>query len=152
MTTATFLGVHAFRDVAQALVNGVINGSGYALLGIAWGFIYGIARRFHFALSLTYTLAAYVASVLAAGSGIPVVPAILIGLAAAMIAGMLIELVYQGLVARIGVAALLPIFVVSMGITIAGLSAIQLIWGVESRTLAPFTSHNFTIGSVSFNS
>jgi branched-subunit amino acid ABC-type transport system permease component len=149
MITVAFLGIHDFRDVVQALVNGVINGSAYALLGISWGLIYGIARRFHFALAFTYTLAAFIASVVASGSGVPLVPAILIGLAAAMVAGVLIELGYQGLAAKIGAAALLPIFVISLGITIAGTNALQLIWGVESRTL-PVTTSNITIGSVTF--
>ena len=91
MILATFLGVHSLSDVLQAIVNGVINGSGYALLGISWGLIYGIARRFHYALALTYTVAAFIASVVASGSGVPLLPAILIGLAVSVICGMLIE-------------------------------------------------------------
>lgn len=152
MITATFLGIHTFREVAQALVTGVINGSAYALLGIAWGLIYGIARRFHFALSLTYTLAAFIASVVTTESGVPIFPAILIGLTVAMIAGMLIELVYQDLANRIGEAALLPIFVISLGITIAGVNAIQLIWGVGTRNLNGFSVSNIKVGSVTFTS
>jgi branched-subunit amino acid ABC-type transport system permease component len=56
MMIATFLGIDSVREFGQALVNGLINGSAYALLGIAWGLIYGVARRFHFAMSFTYAL------------------------------------------------------------------------------------------------
>jgi branched-chain amino acid transport system permease protein len=152
MIFATFLGIDSLREVGQAIVNGVINGSAYALLGIAWGLIYGVARRFHFAMSFTYTLAAFIASVVASSHGFPLVPAILVGLAAAVIAGVLIELGYQDLARRIGVAALLPIFVISLGITIAGTSALQLIWGVDTRTLQGFSISNISIGSVTFTS
>ena len=151
MILATFLGVHSLSDVLQAIVNGVINGSGYALLGISWGLIYGIARRFHYALALTYTLAAFIASVVASGSGVSLLPAILIGLAVSVICGMLIELFgYQGLTKKIGAAALMPIFVVSIGITIAGTNALQLIWGAGTRTLNGFSVSNITVGSVTF--
>lgn len=152
MLSATFLGIHSFREVGQALVNGVINGSAYALLGISWGLIYGVARRFHFALALTYALAAYIASVVAQNAGIALVPSILIGLAVCVLVGMLIELGYQELTGKIGVAALLPIFVISLGITIIGTSLIQLIWGVETRTLTGFSISNIKIGSVTFTS
>jgi branched-subunit amino acid ABC-type transport system permease component len=152
MIVATFLGVDSVREVGQALVNGVINGSAYALLGISWGLIYGVARRFHFALAFTYAFAAFIASVVADQSGFPLVPAILVGLACGVIAGVLIELSYQALANKIGVAALLPIFVISLGITIVGTNAMQLIWGLETRTLTGFSISNIRIGSVTLTS
>jgi branched-chain amino acid transport system permease protein len=148
----SFLGVDSVREVGQVVAHGIINGSAYALLGIAWGLFYGVARRFHFALALTYALAPFIASVLASESGLPIVPAILVGLAVGVIAGMVIELGYQELTGRIGVAALLPIFVISLGITIAGTNALQLIWGVDTRTLTGFSISNISIGTVRFTS
>src|SRR5207302_4246891 len=82
-----FLGVHSVREVGQVVADGVVNGSAYALLGIAWSLIYGVARRFHFALAFTYALAPFIASVLTANSGLPIVPAILAGLAGAVLFG-----------------------------------------------------------------
>jgi branched-subunit amino acid ABC-type transport system permease component len=147
-----FLGVHSAREVGQVFADGIVNGSAYALLGIAWSLIYGVARRFHFALAFTYALAPFIASVLTANSGLPIVPAILAGLAVAVLFGVLIELVYQELTGRIGVAALLPIFVISLGITIAGTNALQLIWGVDTRTLTGFSITNVSFGSVRITS
>jgi len=149
---ATFLGIDSVREVGQALVNGVINGSAYALLGIAWGLIYGVVRRFHFALAFTFALAAFIASVVHDQSGFALVPAILVGLAVSVLAGVLIELGYQGLARKIGLAALLPIFVISLGITIAGTNALQLIWGLGTRTLTGFSISNISIGSVTLTS
>jgi branched-subunit amino acid ABC-type transport system permease component len=149
---ANFLGIDSVREVGQALVNGVINGSAYALLGIAWGLIYGVVRRFHFALAFTYALAAFIASVVHDQSGFALVPAILVGLTVSVLAGVLIELGYQDLARKIGVAALLPIFVISLGITIAGTNALQLIWGLGTRTLTGFSISNITIGSVTLTS
>jgi branched-chain amino acid transport system permease protein len=152
MVSATFLGIHSFREVGQALVNGIVNGSAYALLGISWGLIYGVARRFHFALALTYALAAYIASIVAQKAGVPLVPAILVGLAVAVIVGVMIEVGYQELSRKVGAASLLPIFVISLGITIVGTNALQLIWGVETRTLTGFSISNISLGSVTLTS
>ena len=152
MISATFLGIGSVREFGQALVNGGINGSAYALLGISWGLIYGVARRFHFALAFTYALAAFIASIVANQSGLPLVPAILVGLAVSVLVGVLIELGYQELARRIGWAALLPIFVISLGITIAGTNALQLIWGVDTRTLTGFSISNISIGTVTLTS
>jgi branched-subunit amino acid ABC-type transport system permease component len=149
---ATFLGIHSVREVGQALVDGVVNGSAYALLGMAWGLIYGVVRRFHFALAFTYALAAFIASVVHDQSGFALAPAILVGLLVAIVAGVLIELGYQGLARKVGAAALLPIFVISLGITIAGTNALQLIWGLGTRTLTGFSSSNISIGSVTLTS
>jgi branched-chain amino acid transport system permease protein len=148
MIVASFAGIHSLREVGQALVDGLINGSAYALLGISWGLIYGVARRFHFALAWTYTVAAFIASVVATDSGLPVLPAILVGLAVSVLCGVLIELGYEELAGRVGAAALLPVFVISLGVTIAGTNLLQLIWGVGSRTLGGFSTSNIAIGSV----
>jgi branched-subunit amino acid ABC-type transport system permease component len=149
---ASFLGIDSTREVGQALVNGVINGSAYALLGMAWGLIYGVVRRFHFALAFTYALAAFIASVVHDQSGFALMLAILVGLAVSVLAGVLIELGYQGLARKVGAAALLPIFVISLGITIAGTNALQLIWGLGTRTLTGFSISNISIGSVTLTS
>jgi branched-subunit amino acid ABC-type transport system permease component len=148
MIVASVAGIHSVREVGQALVDGLVNGSAYALLGISWGLIYGVAKRFHFALAWTYTVAAFIASVVATDSGLPIVPAIFVGLAVSVLCGVVIELGYEDLAGRVGAAALLPVFVISLGVTIAGTNLLQLIWGVGSRTLGSFSFGNIAIGSV----
>jgi len=146
----TFLGID-LQQAAQLAVNGIINGSAYGLLGIAFGLILSVTGRFHFAFAIAYTLTAYVATVTASDLGVPLGVALLLGLLAGAIAGMLAEAaVYRPLAAKSGPNALLVIFVASLGLTIAGENAIRLEWGTESRPLDGFPVHGLSVGSVTF--
>jgi len=115
-----------------------VMGATFAVLGIAMALILGVTGRFHFAFSLTYTLSAFIAAVSAAEWGVPVVGALVLGVLVGGLAGLLIEwLVYKPLADRSGQAALLPIFVSSLGIAIAGQNLIQLMWARDSVSV-PF--------------
>lgn len=130
MIQATFLGIHSFREVAQLFANGVVNGAGYGLLGAAFALILGTTGRFHFALSINYTLAAFLAAVLIADSGWPFGLAVLVGLLVAVASSVLCEAaVYRPLARRAGVSTLLSVFVASLGIVIAVQNFLQLQWG-----------------------
>ncbi|GAB2831609.1 branched-chain amino acid ABC transporter permease [Microbacterium insulae] len=123
--------------LAQLVLNGVITGVQLAVLGLGMSLILNVAQRFHFAYSLTITLGAFVAALLA-GLGIPAILAALAGVAAAAVLGGLIELVlYRPLARRSGDAALLPIFVTALGLSIGGQSLIQFLWARESTSI-PF--------------
>src|SRR3954452_13127165 len=107
MIQATFLGIDNFREVAQLFVNGVLNGAGYGLLGVAFALILGTTARFHFALSLNYTLAAFIAAVLTTDSGAPFGLAVLIGRSVSMISTVRWEaVVYRPPASRAGVSTL----------------------------------------------
>lgn len=139
------------HQLIQLTVNGLINGSAYALLGVSFALIFGVSGRFHFALAFTYTLTAYLTAVCASSWGVPVAPAIVIGLLGGAVLGVAIEaLVYEPLGDRAGADPLLAVFVASLGITIAGQSAITLLWGLntQSRTLEAFTVSTWHVGSV----
>lgn len=144
------MNLHQF---IQLTVNGLINGSAYAMLGVGFALILSVTGRFHFAYAFTYTLAGYLAAVAAGVWGLPVIPAILVGLLVAVIAGVLIEVVvYRPLTVKAGSKSLLVIFVASLGITIAGQSLITLIWGLsaQARTLEAFTVSTWHVGSINF--
>lgn len=147
---AEFLGID-LAQAAQLAVNGLINGSAYALLGLSFGLILGVTGRFHFAFAFVYTLTAYVATILVSDVGVNFWLALPVGLAAGAVAGVLCEaLVYRPLAARSGSTALLTIFVASLGLTIAGHNAITLKWGTGSRPLEGFPTEGVTVGSVTF--
>lgn len=142
-----------FHQFIQLTVNGLINGSAYAILGVGFALILGVTGRFHFAYAFTYTLSGYLTAVAASAWGLPVLPAMLVGLAAGIVAGVLIEtVVYRPLAVKAGANSLLVIFVASLGITIAGQSAITLIWGLsaQARTLEAFTVKTWHVGSINF--
>jgi branched-subunit amino acid ABC-type transport system permease component len=134
-------------EVAQLIVAGVINGSFYGLLGVGFGLILGVTGRFHYAFALVFALAAYVASVLESDAGWACSAAIAAGLAAGVVLGVAIEaFVYRPLAKASGAASLLTIFISSLGVTIAGLNVITLIWSASSRALDILPPQTLHIG------
>ena len=139
------------EELKQLVVAGIINGSGYAILGVGFALILGVTGRFHYAFALVFTFAAYVTSILISGAGIPVALAIVAGLLAAVALGVFCEgAVYSPLAARSGAVSLLAIFIASLGLTIAGTNIIQLIWGSSGRAIEAFTVSPMKVGSVTF--
>ncbi|MET2010756.1 branched-chain amino acid ABC transporter permease [Microbacterium chocolatum] len=121
--------------LAQLVLNGIVTGVQLAVLGLGMSLILNVAQRFHFAYSLTITLAAFVAALLAR-IGTPSILAALAGVVAAAALGGAIELIlYRPLARRSGDAALLPIFVTALGLSIGGQSLIQFLWARESTSL-----------------
>jgi len=149
MIHATFLGINSLREVMQLMVNGIVNGAGYGLLGAAFAIILGTTGRFHFALSLNYTLAAFLAAVIIADAGLPFAPAVAIGLLIAVVTSVLCEAaIYRPLARRAGVSTLLSVFVASLGIVIAGQNALQLQWGSTPLPLPGPSESTVQISSV----
>lgn len=124
----------------QLVLSGIVLGAPLAVLGLGMSLILNVTHRFHFAYALTFTLAAFVAAVLSTRLGIPSWIAMVAAVLAGAAAGVLIEIVvYRPLIRRSGeVGGLLPVFVSSLGLTIAGQSAMQLAWASQSVSV-PFT-------------
>jgi branched-chain amino acid transport system permease protein len=134
----------------QLLVRGLITGSLYSLLGVSWGIIYNTTRTFHFAHGFVFTLAAYMV-LWPVDLALPLVPALIIGLAVATAAGCAIELLAY-LPLRRKNASQLAIFLTAMGIMIAGQSIIRLIFGPDSKPLKGFPETIINIGAITFTS
>lgn len=134
----------------QLTVAGVVNGSAYALLGVAFGLILSVTGRFHFAFTFTYTISAYIASEVGASWGLPFWAALVVGALVGAVFGVLFErLVYRPLAKKSGVYALLVIFVASLGLAIIGRNMIGLIWiDSASKQISGFSNVGYTIGSV----
>jgi branched-chain amino acid transport system permease protein len=141
----------SLTEVEQLTVAGIINGSAYALLGVSFALVLGVTGRFHYAFALVYTVAAYVTSVLISGAGVPYPLAMLAALVAAAALGVAIErIVYRPLAAASGVLSLLTIFIAALGITIAGVNGITLIWSSQSRAIDAFSVKPLHVGTVTF--
>src|SRR4051794_37853970 len=131
-------------DFWQLTVNGLVRGAFYAALGAGLALVLGVTGRFHFAYMLTYTAAPYAAFLVMDRLGVPFWPAALVGLAVAVALSMLIEqLVYRPVAARAGDRAMLAVLVTSIGVSTAGIAALQLVAG---STSLPFYGPTLTIG------
>ena len=60
----------------QLIINGLIAGSGYAIVALGFTVIYGTVRFFHFAHGAVYAVGAYVAWFAISQCGIPLVPSL----------------------------------------------------------------------------
>ncbi|HET6875044.1 MAG TPA: branched-chain amino acid ABC transporter permease [Acidimicrobiales bacterium] len=136
----------------QLLINGVISGTAYGLLGVSFGLILGTTGRFHFAFVFTYALSAYMAAQVGSWFNAPFWLALIIGAAVGTIFGVLMEaLIYRRLSLRSGAYALLIIFVASLGLAIAGENIISLIWNKSaSLQISGVDISGITIGPVDF--
>lgn len=84
--------------LAQQILNGLIMGLVYALIALGLTLVYGVLRIIHLAHAATYALGAYVAATLLNAAAVPVPIAILLGVVAAGVLGVLVErLIYRPL-------------------------------------------------------
>jgi branched-chain amino acid transport system permease protein len=137
----------------QLAVNGISNGTAYALMGVGFGLILGVSGRFHIAFAITYTLAAYVCAMLTTWYNWPFWAALLASAIVAAIVGVLMErLVYLPLSLRaIGVGSdpLLVMFVASLGLVVIGRNAIALAFlSQTSMDISGFANSGNNFGPV----
>ena len=133
----------------QLLVSGIVLGSTYALLAVSFGIIYSTTGIFHFAHAIVYTVAAYASALCVSTFGVPLWLALPIGLAAALVLGVAIELgAYRPMRRRAGVG--LAVFLVSLGLTTAGSNLVQIAFGPENVPLPGFPLWTIAWGQVTF--
>ncbi|MBC9732344.1 branched-chain amino acid ABC transporter permease [Nocardioides marmotae] len=108
-------------EYGATLVTGLTNGFTYAALGVTFGLIFFVTGRFHFAYGLFYGLAGVLAAWGVEVQGWGLLPAVLIGVGAAILGGVLCEVVvYRAFDRRAPGLSLLGIFIASLGLTVAG--------------------------------
>lgn len=137
--------------ILQLSADGLINGSQYALYGVGFGLILGVTGRFHYAYALVFTVCGYVVSLLQSSAGGPFPLLAAAGLAAAVLTGVSCEAgIYRPLARRSGQLSLLTVFVAALGVTIAGVNLIVLLFGEQSRTMSNRASHVNHLAGISF--
>ncbi|MHB1164155.1 MAG: branched-chain amino acid ABC transporter permease [Candidatus Nanopelagicales bacterium] len=120
--------------LAQLTVSGIVLGSFYALLGVSFGLIYQTSKIFHLANAIPFAAAAYGAVWSAGTLHLPLWAAVLFGLLMALVFGMLILVLgYFPIISRNG--ALLSLFLVSLGISVAFPNLLQIVFGTENIPL-----------------
>lgn len=120
-------------DLLQLTTDGVLRGLFFAALGAGLALVIGVTTRFHFAYALTYTVAPYAAFWALDSAGVPFWPACALGVLAAVVVSVAIEAgVYAPVAARAGQRAMLAVLVTSIGLSTAGVAALQLLMGTGS--------------------
>lgn len=137
--------------VAQLLVNGLINGSHYALLGLGFGLIFAPTRITHFAFGPLYALSAYACWFAAVPLGLPLPLAALVGVAAGALSGVAAyRLLYRPFERR-GSSSLV-ILIASLGLFIVIENAIGIVFGSDTKVVPSFNADVILLGDVVFTS
>ena len=137
--------------VAQLLVDGIINGSHYALLGLGFGLIFGPTRITHFAFGPLYAVAAYAAWTAAVPLGLPLPLAVLLGvLAGAVSGGATYRILYRPFERRQSPS--LIVLVASLGLFIVIENVIAVVFGSDTKVVPSFNADVFLVGDIVFTS
>jgi branched-chain amino acid transport system permease protein len=137
--------------VAQLLVNGLINGSHYALLGLGFGLIFGPTRITHFAFGPLYALSAYAAWAAAVPLALPLPLAALVGVIAGAAAGIAAYRWLYRPFERRGSSSLV-ILIASLGLFIVLENAIGIVFGSDTKVVPSFSADVILLGDVVFTS
>ncbi len=134
--------------LAQLVVNGLISGSFYALVGLSWGLIFSTTKIFHFSHALTFAVAGY-GFTLAASAGLPLPAAAAVAGLVGTAAGVAEERWLYRPLRRAG-ASQLNIFLASLGFLFAGQSLLQVVFGPSARRVPGFAEVGISLGPVAF--
>lgn len=143
MDTGSF--AHQF---IQQIVNGVSLGSIYALIALGYTMIYGIIKLINFAHGDIYMLGAYIGFVAITKAGLPFLPALIVSMIGAALAGIIIErIAYKPMRNAPRIAALIT----AIGVSFPGNGMILLV-SPQPRTFPPvFAPTVYHIGGIVVN-
>jgi branched-chain amino acid transport system permease protein len=128
-----------FELLAQLTIAGIVLGSFYALLGVSFGLVYQTSKIFHLANAIPFAAGGYGAVWSAEVLHLPLFIALAFGLLMAVVFGLLILFLgYFPVMRRNG--ALLSLFLVSLGITVAFPNLLQIVFGTENIPLRTYNS------------
>lgn len=135
----------------QLLVNGLINGSHYALLGVGFGLIFATTKIVHFAYGPIFTVSAYLTWTAAVPLGLPIAVAVLIGMAAAVLCGVASYVLLYRPFERRGAPHLTPL-IASLGLFIVLENLVGILWGTGNKVVPDLQYDVFLVGPVFFTS
>jgi branched-chain amino acid transport system permease protein len=131
----------------QHLVNGLVLGGTYALLGIGLTLIFGLMNLVNFAHGEFYTLGAYLTFAALAVSGLNFFAALAVAIGLGALAGALCERV---LLAPLRGQSIDTTMLVMIGLWIALQNGELLVWGGVAKSIPhPFPTAPFTLGPIS---
>ena len=134
---------------AQQIVNGISLGSIYALIALGYTMIYGIIKLINFAHGDIYMLGAYIGFVAITKAHLPFLPALIVAMAGAAMAGIVIErIAYKPMRNAPRIAALIT----AIGVSFFLENGMILLVTPQPRTFPPvFAPTVYHIGGVVVN-
>jgi branched-chain amino acid transport system permease protein len=131
----------------QHLLNGLVLGATYALLGIGLTLIFGIMKVVNMAHGELYTLGAYVSFGFVSLLGLNYFGSVLMAAAVGLVAGAAIEWL---LLRRRNLAAIDEVMLIMIGVMIVMQNAELLAWGGVAKAVpSPFSQEPIVFGAVS---
>lgn len=136
-------------EIFQHVVNAMVLGSTYALLGIGLTIIFGIMRVVNFAHGELYTLGAYVAYGMVALLKLDFFSSIVVAALVGMLIGALIEYVF---LRRKDLKNIDEVMLIMIGIMIVMQNLELLVWGGVAKIIpTPFSQDPISIASISIS-
>jgi branched-chain amino acid transport system permease protein len=132
---------------AQLVVNGLGNGSFYALLGLGLGLIFSTTRIFHFAYGPVYAAGAFAVWMAGALLGLPLAVAVIAGPVAAAAMGAAIYWFAYRPFERRGMSSH-SILILSLGLSIVLQSLLSLAFGPSIHAFPDYQSPVYIIGPI----
>ncbi len=120
--------------LAQLIVNGLVNGSHYALLALGFGLIFGTTRVTHFAFGPVYAVSAYGCWFAAAALAAPLWLAGIAGVVTGALVGVLAYVVVYRPFERKGSPSFV-ILIASLGLFIILENAIGVVFGTDTKVV-----------------
>jgi neutral amino acid transport system permease protein len=128
---------------AQRTVNGMVSGSYFALGAIGLTLVYGILKLVNFAQGDFLTFGAYIAFWFNVTIGLPIIPALLLAIAATAALAVFLELIMWRPMRR-RKAGLLQLLLMSLGLAFFLRNAIQFVAGTRPKSLDVDTTESIS--------
>jgi len=133
--------------VLPTLVYGFVNSCTYALLALGYALIYNTSRIFHVAHGATYTISGYVLYSLTVLWHWPLWATLGATIGIAGLFGITLDRwLYRPI--AFGSGSLLPAFIASLGIYTAAINVVALVFGSETKVVAPGMATTIRFGNV----
>lgn len=134
-----------FFPAAQAVINGVLTGSLYALIAMGMALIFGVMRIVNFAHGAFLMLGMYITWILFQYGHIAPYPGFLV---AGVVLFAIGAGVYSGLVKRVPVESEFMIILLTLGVSLIAVYGVLLIFGADYHQVSmPLLDRNFRLGS-----
>jgi branched-chain amino acid transport system permease protein len=135
-------------NLAQQLINGLVLGSGYALIAIGWTVLLGAARLVNFAHGQLYMLGAFIAWAVMAKLGVNYFLAVPIAVVVLGLLGVILQLLMLRPVMQQNLTSLM-IVTLGFGYVFQG-GAARLFGGDPERFISPLQTSEIRIGEIWF--